>query len=160
VRQDAEDKLNHIFWFDRMNKAGEWDTISGVLVYPELDSMLEPDLKELCIENSNYQFSESEIVNWINRFGAIQGGIAEEAWVLNDGFGGELSVGTGAYMVLISVKTALLSYVSIHKKSPNRLKVNYKDLCSDLEMAGSITGNRSGRDVEDVEDEPFDNAGN
>jgi hypothetical protein len=37
LTEEVRDSLNTSFWFDKLSKDGVWDTVSGVLLYPELD---------------------------------------------------------------------------------------------------------------------------
>ena len=116
-RKEIVQKIHKYFWYEKSSKEGFLNTISGIVIYPEMpdeprsdhenvDSkpvetqtvQIDDGVRELRIDWCNYELTENQICNWVSLYGKIKGEIEEEAIEVPTPRGNQ-EIGTGVYLI-------------------------------------------------------------
>ena len=127
--QEIDEWLHKFFWFDKVSKAGNFDTISGQVVHPPMGENNQEtddnagysksgiqsgnldDTKEVKIDGCNYELGESEITDWLEHYGTIKSEL-EEIATAGDTDGPP--IGTGSYTLKMKLNRLIPNVLPMH----------------------------------------------
>ena len=124
---EVRQELNSHFWFDKKSKIGNFDRVRGHVTYPTLSESNDnknKSLKEIRLEGCNYELTKSQISNWLEVYGVIDSdsSIEEEAIVMNDDEGEAFALGTGTYLIQMTLARLIPNILPIQSK---KIRVSY-----------------------------------